>query len=54
MTEEAIRTAMQHLRPEEEFSRIIQGEFCKKKADWILGMSMSRAETLKYHMPITV
>ena len=54
MTEASIRYAMQNLRPEKEFSRIIQGEFCKKKADWILGMSLSRAETLKYHMPITV
>ena len=39
MTEEAIRQAMSHLRPEEEFTNIIKGEFCKKKADWIMGMS---------------
>jgi DNA topoisomerase-3 len=54
MTEEAIHSAMQNLRPEQEFSRIIKGEFCKKKADWILGMSLSRVETLKYHVPISV
>ena len=34
MTEEAIRQAMSHLRPEEEFANIIKGEFCKKKADF--------------------
>lgn len=54
MTEEAIRSAMTNLRPEEEFERIIQGEFCKKKADWIMGMSLSRAESLKYKTGITV
>ena len=54
MTEEAIRKAMDNLRPEEEFANIIKGEFCKKKADWILGMSMSRVESLKYNTGINV
>lgn len=54
MTEEAIREAMAHLRPEEEFANIIKGELCKKKADWIMGMSMSRAESLKYKTGINV
>ena len=54
MTEEAIKQAMAHLRPEEEFSNIIKGEFCKKKADWIMGMSMSRVESIKYHTGINV
>lgn len=54
MTEEAIRQAMAHLRPEEEFANIIKGEFCKKKADWIMGMSMSRVESIKYHTGINV
>lgn len=54
MTDEAIRQAMAHLRPEEEFANIIKGEFCKKKADWIMGMSMSRVESIKYHTGINV
>lgn len=54
MTEEAIREAMNHLRPEEEFENIIKGEFCKKKADWIMGMSMSRVESIKYNTGINV
>ena len=54
MTEEAIKQAMEHLRPEEDFENIIKGEFCKKKADWIMGMSMSRAESIKYHTGINV
>ena len=54
MTEEAICQAMAHLRSEEEFANIIKGEFCKKKADWIMGMSMSRVESIKYHTGINV
>ena len=54
MTDEAIKKAMMNLRPEEEFANIIRGEYCKKKADWIMGMSMSRAESLKYKTGINV
>ena len=54
MTEEAIRKAMNNLRDEKEFEPIIKGEFCKKKADWIMGMSMSRAESIKYNTGINV
>ena len=54
MTDEAIKDAYAHLRREEDFALIIKGEYCKKKADWILGMSLSRAESLKYHANISV
>ena len=54
MTDEAIRYAMDHLRPEEEFDGIIRGEYCRKKADWILGLSLSRLASLKYHTFFTV
>ena len=54
MTEEAIRHAFENLHPEEEFKNIIKGEFCKKKADWIMGISLSRAESIKYNTGINV
>ncbi|MCL1807257.1 MAG: DNA topoisomerase [Oscillospiraceae bacterium] len=54
MTDEAIRAAMEKLRPIEDFENIIRGEFCKKKADWMLGMSLSRVESLKYRAGINV
>lgn len=54
MTEEAIKDSLKHLRPQKEFEGRIKGAYCKKKADWILGMSLSRAETLKYYANITV
>ncbi len=49
MTDEAIKSAMSNLRNQSEFDGIVRGEFCKKKCDWILGMSVSRAESLKYN-----
>lgn len=53
-TDEAILKAMNNLRPIEDFENIIKGEYCKKKADWITGMSLSRCETLKYNTNISV
>lgn len=54
MTDEAIKAAMANLRPIGDFEGIIRGEFCKKKADWILGMSLSRAASLKHRTGINV
>jgi len=54
MTEQAIKKSFQNLRPIEEFENIIRGEFCKKKADWILGMSMSRVASIKYKSGINI
>jgi len=54
MTDEAIRKTMGNLKPIEKFENIIRGELCKKKADWILGVSMSRALSIKYMAGINV
>lgn len=54
MTDEAILQAMNNLRNADDFLPIIRGEFCKKKEDWILGMSLSRALSIKYHTSINV
>lgn len=54
MTDEAIKTAMGNLRNVDEFMPVIRGEFCKKKQDWILGMSLSRALSIKYRAGINV
>ena len=54
MTKEAILYAMNHLRPIEDFENIIKGEYCKKKADWMIGMSLSRAGSLRYNTNFSV
>lgn len=54
MTEEKIKEAMADLQDIEKYKPIIAGEFCKKKADWILGMSMSRCESILYNAKVDV
>lgn len=54
MTNEAILDAMAHLQPIEKYMSVIHGEYCKKKADWILGMSMSRAASIIYDAKVDV
>ena len=54
MTKEAILSAMNNLKPIDNYKNIIKGEYCKKKADWIIGMSLSRAGSLKYNTNFSV
>ena len=54
LTDKGITTAMNNLRNIDDFKLIIKGEFCKKKADWVLGMSLSRLLSLKYHVHLPV
>lgn len=54
LTDESIRKALNDLRPIDDYYPVIRGEFCKKKADWIMGMSLSRAASLKYHAHVDV
>lgn len=54
MTEEAIKVAFANLQPQEKYMPIIKGEYCKKKADWIMGMSMSRCESITYNAKVDV
>lgn len=54
MTEESIVSAMNNLRNIEEFEGIIRGALCKAKGDWIVGMSLSRLFSAKYHCNLTV
>jgi DNA topoisomerase-3 len=54
LTEESIRNAMNNLQPISKFNKIIESTYCKKKADWILGLSISRAMSLKHNAGIRV
>lgn len=54
MTDEAIRDAFRNLEDVKKYYPVIKGEYCKKKADWILGMSMSRAASIIYDAKIDV
>lgn len=54
LTDEAIREAMANLRDISEFDRVILGEWCKHRADWVFGLSMSRAASLKHGARVDV
>ena len=58
MTDEALNDALRNITDPEtaqkKYMSVIQAELCKKKADWMLGMTMSRAETALYKTQITV
>lgn len=54
MTEEAIKHHMNNLRNIDDFKGIIKGALCKAKGDWIVGMSLSRLFSAKYHSNLTV
>lgn len=54
MTEEAITAAMNDLQDINKYTPIIRGEYCKKKLDWIMGMSMSRGASITYDARVDV
>jgi DNA topoisomerase-3 len=54
LTDEAIRSAMSNLRDINEFESVIKSQFCKTRADWVLGITMSRAMSLKFFPGIVV
>lgn len=58
MTNEAITAAITGITDpataQKKYFPVVRAELCKKKADWILGMTMSRAESAIYNTSITV
>ena len=56
MTPRALKDAIENITPPDEAQKkylpVIRAELCKKHADWILGMSVSRAASLKHHAHI--
>lgn len=48
ITSKEIQRAFESLRDISEFGYIIAGQFCKAKADWIIGMCLTRYFTVKY------
>ncbi len=46
LTEEAIRRGMQNLRPASEFDALADAARARSRADWLVGMNLSRAYTI--------
>ena len=54
MTAEAIREGMQNLRPAAEFDALYASALCRARADWLIGMNLTRACTVKYQALLSV
>ena len=54
MTEEAIRDALNNLKDINDYTSQIKAEFCKKKLDQILGVSISRGASITYDAKVDV
>ncbi len=54
MTDEAISAGMAALRPSCEYDALYQSALCRAKADWLIGMNLSRVFTLKYDALLSV
>ncbi|MTT33072.1 DNA topoisomerase III [Terrilactibacillus sp. BCM23-1] len=48
-TDRAIRDGFRHLKPSKDYHHLYQSAVCRAKADWLIGLNVSRALTTKYH-----
>ena len=54
MTDEAIREGFASLRPAQAYDALYASAACRAQADWLVGMNLSRAFTLRYGVPLSV
>lgn len=54
MTDEAIKEGMANLKSSAEYDALYQSAVCRAKADWLIGMNLSRAFTVKYDALLSV
>lgn len=48
LTEEGLKDAFSNLRDSKEFDGLYQSALCRSKSDWLVGMNLSRAYSIKY------
>ena len=48
LTEEAIRDAFDHLKPQDDYQSLYEAGLCRAIGDWLLGMNATRLYTLKF------
>lgn len=54
MTDEAIRSGFEHLRPGADYDMLYQSARCRSEADWLVGMNASRAYSVRYNAWLSV
>ena len=54
MTADAIQEGMSKLRPSSAYDALFASALCRARADWLIGMNLSRACTVKYKSLLSV
>lgn len=54
MTDEAIREGFNTLRPSQDYEGLYQSAKCRSESDWLVGMNLSRAFTLRYDTLLSI
>ncbi len=54
LTQESINAAFQSLRPLKDYDRLADNARGRSRADWLVGLNLSRAYTLEQHQSLTV
>lgn len=54
MTDEAIKSGFEDLRPGENYDNLAKAAICRSRADWLVGMNLTRAYTKKLNTMFTL
>ncbi len=54
MTDEAIKTGFKDLKPGENYDNLAKAAVCRSRADWLVGMNLTRAYTKKLNTMFTL
>lgn len=54
MTDEAIKSGFEDLRPSEQYDNLAKAAICRSRADWLVGMNFTRAYTKKLNTMFTL
>ncbi|OGX68512.1 MAG: DNA topoisomerase III, partial [Paenibacillus sp. RIFOXYA1_FULL_44_5] len=52
-TDQAIREGFSRLKPGEQFNALYQSAVCRAEADWLIGLNITRALTVKYNAQLS-
>ncbi|GER68255.1 DNA topoisomerase III [Weizmannia acidilactici] len=52
-TDKAIKSGFNRLKPAKEYDHLYHSAVCRSEADWLIGLNVSRALTVKYNDPLS-
>ncbi|MCL2866889.1 MAG: DNA topoisomerase 3 [Clostridia bacterium] len=54
LTDEAIKTGFSNLQPSDAYQKFYESAKCRSESDWLVGMNLSRAYTLRYNTLLSI